>query len=201
VGKAVHIGVSGLDGSRIVDLSHPGLYEPHRLAGDGVEGRVGLFVSQLEEENEDMFTVCGPADGHASVVAEPVEKVGPYPIKSGDVSVVDKQGRPVPKRMRVVVIGIAHRGASDVGQDGRAFRIESPLAVYGTFGRGRHLPEAARGAVGHVSQAPPMWIGEAAGVLAALVDEGILSVQQFAGRARGMGGLEPIESTHGSVQK
>jgi hypothetical protein len=109
---------------------------------------------------------------------------------------MDEQGLTVPERVRVGVLRLPDRRTANVGKNGRPFRLEYFFAVLGTVGRGLDLPKTGRGVVAHPAHAPAVGIGEAACILAALLNEGVLSIEQFTGRTRGVRGLQSIQSTH-----
>jgi hypothetical protein len=166
------------------------------LAGDLVERGVRGLVAELQQKRQDVLTVGGAAHKASALVGEPGEQVGPHGVEGRHVAVVDEEGGAVPKRVRVGVRGVAHGGSPYVGQHRGALRAQRFVAVRVALRGGLHLPEAGGGAVGDLAHAPAVRVGQATSILAALLDQGVLGVEQFAGGAGGMGGLEAVEATH-----
>jgi hypothetical protein len=104
------------------------------------------------------------------------------------VAVVDEKCRATPEGMGVVVRGIADGGPAHMGEKGCAFELEGLFAVLFALVGGLDLPDAPGRAVDEAGEAPAVGVREAACVVFALIEKGILGVEKFARGPCGMGG-------------
>lgn len=147
-----------------------------------------------------MLAVGGTPDRSPIIVRQSVQQLRPDVLEGGDVAVMnEKRGAPA-KRVSVFVGRLPDSCPSDMSEKRGPFRAEGLFTIRIAFVSGLYLPDAVGASVHEACQAPSVRIRKAPRIRLALIQQGILRIEEFAGRTRRIRGLEGIEAAHRMVK-